>query len=424
MGFNRSGPPWVVSIDPTYLTPAEVAAMRRGSGAASAVVFGDSYSSRTNSNGAAFRQSDHAYWTWANLLLGSPMRLVANLGINGNTTTQMLNRIYDVHAANAEYVFVQGGINDLSASATADTVVANLVAICESLRQRSKVILLNLAPNTAYTGSIVAINAALANYAVTVGNVFLVDVFSAVVNPTDSTGPFASGMSNDALHLTAAGARAYGAAIDSAIRKFVAVQPFLPASMADYAGTNANSRQILANPLMTGSAGTVSGTGASGTLASSWAAGTDTGTVTSVWLHEQTRSDGLGFDQQVTVSNAAENSTINMRQNTGLTTRVVAGDTIFACGSISLTGMVNVSRVQPSVTVTIDGTTSVLHCLDNSDTTFSQSDVAFNWRTPEFVLSAVPSALSLFFRIRFGAGGNGACVAKFGRTGLYRRLGA
>lgn len=404
-----------------WLTAEQVQAVQRGVWCPTAVVFGDSYSARVNASLVDYRQSDHSYWVWANLLMGSPMRLVGNFGVAGNRTDQMLDRISAVEAAGAEWVFVQGGINDLSASVPVATVVANLVAICERLRKTAKVVLLNLAPNTTYTAAIVAVNAALSAYARSAGNLVLVDVFSAVVNSTDTTGAFAANMSNDGLHLTVAGARAYGAAISTAIGKFMPTVPFLPASAADSAAINASASQILTNPLMSGSGGTVSGTGASGTVATSWSAGTDTGTVTSVWLHGQSRSDGIGVDQQVTCSGAAANAIVNLRQTGGLNTRVAAGDTIFACGSISLSGMADVARVQPSVIVTVDGVSSVLHCLDHSDTTWPQTDVSFNWRTPDFLLTAVPTVLQLFIRIRFGSSGSGACVAKFGRTGIYKR---
>lgn len=403
------------------LTSANVQAVQRGVWCPTAVVFGDSFSARVNSSLVDYRQSDHGYWTWANLLLGSPMRLIGNFGVAGNRTDEMLARIAAVESAGAEWVFVQGGINDLAASVPASTVVANLVSICERLRKGSKVVLLNLAPNPSYTSGVLTVNAALANYAQTAGNLILVDVFSAVVNPTDTTGAFAANMSNDNLHLTVAGARAYGAAIAAAISEFMPAVPFLPASAADSVAINAGCSQIITNPLMSGSSGTVSGTGASGTVATSWSAGTDTGTVTSVWLHGQSRSDGIGVDQQVTCSGAAANAIVNLRQTSGLTARVAAGDTIFACGSISLSGMADVARVQPSVSVTVDGVSSVLHCLDNSDTTWPQTDVSFNWRTTDFLLTAVPTVLQMFIRIRFGSSGAGACVAKFGRTGIYKR---
>lgn len=407
-------------LTPRQLSAAQLNATARGLWCPTAVVFGDSFSQRLNSSLVDYRQSDHSYWVWTNLLLGSPMKLIGNYGVASETTAEMLARIDAVEAAGAEWVFVQGGINDLSASASVDTVVDNLTAICDRLRRSAKVVLLNLAPNTSYTGSILAVNSRLANYARTAGNLILVDVFSSVVNPTSTTGDWASNMSDDGLHLTVAGARAYGAAISEAITKFMPTVPFMPASAADAVPTTATSMQILANPLMSGSSGTVSGTGASGTIATSWAGGTDTGTVTSVWLHGQSRSDGIGVDQQVTVSSAASGAIVNLRQTSSLTGRVSAGDTIYACGSISLSGMADVSRVYPGLTIVIDGTTYNVFCLDYSDKTWSQSDVSFNWRTPDFVLSAVPSTLQLFIRIRFGTSGAGACVAKFGRTGLYR----
>ena len=63
-------------------------------------------------------------------LLGSPW-VVRNLGISGNTTTQMEARI-DAHCLNAgdgEYIVILGGINDIAADASAATIEGNLQAM-------------------------------------------------------------------------------------------------------------------------------------------------------------------------------------------------------------------------------------------------------------------------------------------------------
>lgn len=406
--------------DNSSLNTGQILSAVRGLFGTTSAVFGDSYSARVNASGVPYRQSDHSYWTWANLLLGSPFTLIGNFGVAGNTTEQMLARIDAVKYCGASVTFVQGGVNDLAAGISPYTVAANLITIANTLKDYTKVCLLNIAPNATYYAGILIVNTLLANYARSVGNVVLVDVFASVVDSTSVTGAFATNMSNDNLHLTVAGAYQYGAAIAAALSKIVAVQPFLVNSAADSYAIDASSLQILTNPLMSGSAGTVSGTGASGTLASNWAAGTDSGTVTSVWLHGQARSDGIGVDQQVTCTNAGASATINFRQTFGLTARVAAGDYIYGSGCIALSGMTDVARVQPSLTVTIGGVTSVVHCLDNSDTTWPQSNMTLNWRTPSFLLTDVPTALQLFIRIRFGSSGAGACVAKFGRTAVYK----
>jgi acyl-CoA thioesterase-1 len=416
-----------INADAVYTEPAftaaKVASVQRGIWAPTAIVFGDSFSARVNSSGVNYRQSDHSYWTWANIYLGCPMRLLGNYGVSGETTTEMLARTDEAIAAGAEWVFLQGGINDLSEGATVATVIANLQELADRFREGAKVVLLAIAPNKSPTSNafkVMAVNAAMRAWASTVGNVIFVDTFTPLVNATDTTGDLAAGMSDDALHPSAKGAKAMGYAISQAIGKFMPTVPLLVSSAADSEAIDAGSNQILTNPLMSGSSGTVSGTGASGTIATGWSGGTDTGTVTNVWLHGQARADGVGVDQQVTITGAASGAVVNMRQTSGLTTKLAAGDTVYACGSITLSGMSDVSRVSPSITITDGGTGYVVHCLDNSDTTWDQSDLSFTWRTPNFTLQNIPTVFQFFIRIRFGTSGTGAAVLKSGRNAIYK----
>jgi hypothetical protein len=120
------------------------------------------------------------------------------------------------------------------------------------------------------------------------------------------------------------------------------------------------------------------------------------------------------------MSSAGSGAIVNMRSAVAMTGRVSAGDTVYACGSISLSGMTDVAGVYPSLSITVDGTAYTVHCLEPSLTTYDQTDVSFVWRTPDFLLTAVPSVLNIFIRCQFGTSGSGAAVMKVGRTGIYK----
>lgn len=392
-----------------------------------AVVFGDSFSNRNNQTSGTllYRQMDWGYFTWANVFCNGAFTLLANHGVSGNTTTQMLARIDQALVVGAAWAFVQGGVNDVSAGATADQIVANLKEICRRfVAAGANVVLCGIAPYTGYAGgytTILAVNKALREYYSTAPNVVFVDVYQALVNPTDTTGALATGMSDDALHPSAKGARAYGQAIANAIAGRYSPFNYLPSSAADSYAIDAASKQLLTNPLMSGTGGSVSGTGASGTLANGWNGGTDTGTVTSVFAAGQARSDGVGVDQQITISSAGSGAIVNMRQ-TGLASRVAIGDTVYAVGSISLSGCSDLLYVQPSIEVTIDGVTSRVRIFDNASAVWDQTNLTINFRTPEFTLAGTTiTALNYFIRFGFGTSGTGAAVAKIGRCGLLKR---
>ena len=391
-----------------------------------AILFGDSFSARCHQTSGTrlARQMDWGYFTWLNAYCGGAFTCIGNYGVSGNTTTQMLARIEPALAARAGWVFVQGGVNDLS-TATADQIIANLKTICAKFVQTGAMVVLSgITPYTGYAGgytTILAVNKALREYFSTSPNVIFVDTYAALVNPTDTTGALAAGMSDDALHPSAKGARAYGQAIANAIAGRYSLVNYLPSSAADSYAIDSTSKQLLTNPLMSGTGGSVSGTGASGTLANGWNGGTDTGTVTSVFAAGQARTDGIGVDQQITISSAGSGAIVNMRQ-TGLASRVAIGDTVYAVGSISLSGCSDLLYVQPSIEVTIDGVTSRVRIFDNASAVWDQSNLSINFRTPEFLLSGTSiTALNFFIRIGFGTSGTGAATVKIGRIGLFKR---
>lgn len=395
-----------------------------GTRANTAILFGDSFSARCHQPGILARQMDWGYFTWLNVFCNGAFTCIGNYGVSGNTTTQMLARIETAAAAGASWVFVQGGVNDLS-TATADQIITNLKAICARFVQTgAKVVLCGISPYTGYAGgytTILAVNKAMREYCNVTPNITFVDVYSSLVNPTDTTGALATGMSDDALHPSSKGARAYGLAIANAISGQYTNTNLLVSSAADAYVIDNTSKQILTNPLMSGTTGTISGTGASGTLATSWTGGVATGTATAVFTAGVARSDGIGVDQQIVISGAGAGAVVNIRQ-TGIGGRAAIGDTLYATGSITLTGCTDLLYFQPSIDIVIDGATTRSRIMDSASANTDQGDLTIKFRTPDILLSGTTlTSINFFINITFGTSGAGAATVKLGRIGIFKK---
>lgn len=391
-------------------------------------LFGDSFSARNSTVGSNCRDLDWGYYAWAQGLLGAPFRLVVNAGVSGNRTDQMLARITDVTSYSPDWVFVQGGINDITYGTTAAQIIANLKSICIQLANKGiQVVLLTVAPNTQVAGNstkVQTINQGLREWVNGGGakGVILVDTYSAMVNPTVTTGALASGMSDDSLHPSAKGARAMGQAIANALQYLLPSRNFLPSSNGESYGVDSTSRQILDNPLLSSGGGSPTGTGASGTLPTSWLGSTGGSGATSAVFSTPARSDGFGNDAQIVVSGAAANSSVNVRQS-GFGARMAIGDTVYVCGQVTISGAADIKNINIGATVTIDGTTYQINTLEASGTTnFDQSNVTLTLRSNEFTLTGASITAATFVAsVTFGTSGTGAATIKFGRMGMYKK---
>lgn len=232
----------------TGLTDSQVAAVASGAmsvGRNRCVLFGDSittYNNATASN--AYCNQSRGHMTWANILLGRRrLDVVANLGVGGDTTTQMLARIGDVLAVDAEWVVVLGGINDIAGTFTsAPTVTANLEAIYDQLRAGGRrVVALSVLPVTAAHPSfsrklisrIRAVNSWISTYCRTNAGMVYVDAMGAVVDPASSDFVPRTGYYPDVTHPGTPAAYAIGKAIKEAITNYIAPLDEGPSSVGD-----------------------------------------------------------------------------------------------------------------------------------------------------------------------------------------------
>jgi lysophospholipase L1-like esterase len=181
------------------------------------------------------------FWKLAECFPGKPY---VNRGISGQTTPQMLVRIYpDVIDLKPAVMVVLAGINDISQNtgpATAEMVEQNIMAMTDIAQHNGiKVILCSILPVSDYAfikmqasgkvnpymkvpvtathppGDILKLNAWMKNYASKVNAVY-VDYFSALV---DEQGWLKENCSEDGIHPNAEGYKIMTEIVEEAIEK-------------------------------------------------------------------------------------------------------------------------------------------------------------------------------------------------------------
>jgi lysophospholipase L1-like esterase len=166
-------------------------------------------------------------WNLAQAFPGKPY---VNRGISGQTTPQMLVRIYpDVISLKPAVLVVLAGTNDIARNTgpiTLNMITDNFRAIAELAKANSiKVVLCSVLPVSDYTQrkqterrpppDILKLNAWLREYAASSGTVYA-DYFAATV---DGQGFLKDGLSGDGLHPNAAGYRLMAPVVSAAIER-------------------------------------------------------------------------------------------------------------------------------------------------------------------------------------------------------------
>ena len=282
------------------------------------MLFGDSITVACFNDSASGSADALGYWTPAHALLRHRFSLLAEKGVGGNTTTQMLARISaDVLAYQPGWCLVQGGGNDVGQDASAATITASLGSIYATLRASGiRVIATTILPTTSASTSarkaaLYDTNAWIREYAQTYPDVVLCDWFNASADPT--TGDPKSGFTTDGVHPSATGAYWLGRALFNALQYRTQVQDPLPF-------TNADPSSILPNPMMVGD---TAGLADSVTVQSVNAAAV-TATQSKV-----ARTDGVqGEWQQINASSAADGWQLSQNNSTAGSLWNV-GDTVY-----------------------------------------------------------------------------------------------
>jgi len=270
------------------------------------VAIGDSLISR-DVDEANNSYTDESFITYAQIKSGGRFRIVKNLGVSGENSTEIAGRVDQVAGYSPHACFILAGSNDPSDTVTPATTKANLESMIRVLRaQGIQPILFTLPANdtTTYHSDHSTVNFHIYNLADEYG-LALVDLYAATVDEDDGT--WASGYSGDGTHPNEVGARVMGQATVDALDGWLSGRStYLPQ-------VNDEPINLLSNGLMITDAGadgvpdswTASGPGtatesleADATFNGQWAVITKTGSADYRQIY-QTISSGFSVGDKV-----------------------------------------------------------------------------------------------------------------------------
>lgn len=216
----------------TVLAEVAVAAAAARTGN-KAVIIGDSIA--IGSDNTANYHYGNSWFSDACIKSAGKLRILANVGIGGNTSTQMLARFAsDVTAYHPDIVVIAAvSPNDINASIPAATTKANIRAMVAAAQaDGSRVMFASSCAHdtTATKDALTSLNAWLVEYANSIGAPVL-DVYSPVVDVSDGT--YATANTSDGVHPNDTGIRLIGTAVAAALPADLRAAPFLTVSSAD-----------------------------------------------------------------------------------------------------------------------------------------------------------------------------------------------
>ncbi|MBO1582726.1 GDSL-type esterase/lipase family protein, partial [Bacillus sp. XF8] len=214
------------------------------------VLFGDSITEQNSIITSTYAYNySKGFFSWANVLLGSPFNVLNNAGIGGNRTDQMIARIdKDVLQYKPQYCFFMGGVNDISANITYEDLIANLENIYKILTQNNIVIITStITPSHYHTTAAQKLikdktNAWIRNYAINNPNVILVDMAKTLINAADAS--LVPGLSSDGTHPVQTGAILMGTEVYNVLKNFIKPIPMLGISNTDATILNQNPMML------------------------------------------------------------------------------------------------------------------------------------------------------------------------------------
>ena len=212
------------------------------------------------------------WFSWGNVMLRHRLNMLANLGIGGETSAQILARISSVVAYNPNYCHILVGANDIGSGIDSSITIANIKAMAEYFLNNDIVPIIGTIPprNTLTTqqkANTFTINNWIKNYAYNQNGVICVDYYAYVAKAVD--GLAKTGLLIDGTHQNGKGAYFMGYAFYEALKDKIPEYPQLPYS-------NIDTNNLIPNPMFTGdSSGLATSWVKTGTLTASKIASSD-----------------------------------------------------------------------------------------------------------------------------------------------------
>jgi lysophospholipase L1-like esterase len=377
-------------------------------------------------------QPDYSWLAWAKTFSGNRMRHLNNAGISGDTYAKLISRLdQDVWAYNPDYVTVLEGTNSISVSGLATANQDAQTLVMKLLERGVIVILCTCPPRNAVTSGTVlqrnqdheAHNDVLRNLALKYPNIWLVDIWAAMVDPTSATMSAKTNyLGSDNLHPAAKGARAMGQAWANVVNARVPDNTiFYPTTNYNNRPNNAAARNMMPNPLAQGSSGTAVGSITNSGIADNWRAGLVSGTAT-VTASTVARSDGFGNNQRIVVSGASAGATVLIASaTTDMPQYYTIGDWLQALAYLKASGMAGVRSIAFYINTTMGGSAYQSYCFQQNATgtaEYDQSDWEGWVSTP---ITRFPSGacttMALTVLVTFGSA-SGAITLEVGRAAI------
>lgn len=392
----------------------------------SIVWFGDSITFNGGRNAATpMAYQANGFWCWAQFLLGHQFSFLANLGVSGQQTDQMVPRVNDVVSLRPGFVHILAGTNDVNKGIDISHTIANLdymLGVFEGAGIR--VILGTIPPQntTTATGAMQLrrLNQWIRNQGRARRNIIVVDYNAALTSPS-SGGYAGSGfllLTNDGTHPNPLGAYIMGTALANAVRA---------AGIAGVSDLFADEQDVT-NALLYAQFQT----GGTSSAPTGWNASTPTNSGTVAWS-KVTRTD-LPTQSPVvrqwqrivlTPTSAGQATTVTVTNANPRAASWMVGDTIVGSMAVRVT-----SCDQAPATYTQAGVTLGIRCLNSGGAVIAQADDLY-WspgasaypnhtldnrqgvfRTPPLVIPAGTTNLSLVLTI------GGGCTVDMDQAGL------
>lgn len=369
----------------------------------SVILFGDSFAESFSFSPAPYNGDQLSISLYRFVIggFGNSLKVTRNAGVSGNTAAMMLARYAaDVTPHKANWVFFNVGVNDFfGLGFTADTVFAQVQQLLGlMLSEGRKVLMTNCPPQVTTRSNYTAgratqcalYNKLIAEHVKTLNGVVMVDVYSPLVNWSDTTtaGALPQFFGSDGIHLSVLGTIQCANLIKTALAPHVAVNLSQPLSPLD---TGLGGSECI----LIGTAGTNS-TGSTGQVATGWTSRRVSGTNGDVVC-----SKLLPVGQRQTITLIATNGDSRYRLNNDLGTELAAhiGKTVTAtirgrCRTLS--GGAHLKELVLKL-YTFDGTTIIQAVNGNAYAGYSPlADSTFD--TGEFVVTLrdlqIPTPLS------------------------------
>jgi hypothetical protein len=355
----------------------------------------------------AVHQSDRNWLNLANAELGGPIKIMNHCapGMTSDWVSEVFER--DCLAYDPAVVYISVGTNDCAQGVDEAKIASNITRMSDlAIANGSKVIIATIPPygpsGSGYTTTIgrkvMRVNRYLREYAAQKDEVEILDVFSAcsIIASAD----WITGYSDDDVHPKGNASRVISADAKTILQRWYSAQPKKTVTLDDRIGVDSLSRQLFANPTMSGSTASPAGVflnSTSGTIASNLVA-TESGSGAAVLTAGVARSDLRGYDLQVVFTGAANGDTFDLLGDS-VHSNVQTGDQLEFAVNIKGNTLSGVRQIYAYGEVIIDSVTYTVRMMYPTTGTYNlNSDFDYYFKSEPFI---VPSGTVTTCRLRF-----------------------